>query len=151
MPGIDELMRQVQAKESAARARVEGLRAELERITAELAAEEGSLAGWTTTREHVMLLRSEQNGAGPLESAEGVVGEVVGVLSVDDQAVVEALTRAGQGMRAKELCEAVGLVVDHRRVETLRARLKRLVKRSVLVENAGLFDLAEGVRTADPD
>lgn len=142
---MDDVLGQVRARESAARARVEGLHAELERITVELTAGEEALAGWEITRDNLMLLRAEQNGAGP---APVIVPESeAGVLGGTDRAVVDALTVAGAGMRAKEICEVIGLEPDHRHVETLRARLKRLVKQGVLVEDSGLFTLAEGVRT----
>jgi hypothetical protein len=56
---------------------------------------------------------------------------------------------AGQPLRAKDICRALGVGVTANHTESLRAKLKRLVTRGVLTENTpGLFTLAPS--TAGP-
>lgn len=56
---------------------------------------------------------------------------------------------AGQALRAKDICRALGIGTTANHTESLRAKLKRLVTRGVLTENTpGLFTLAPS--TAGP-
>ena len=60
-----------------------------------------------------------------------------------------AVFAAGQPLRAKDICRALGVGVTANHTESLRAKLKRLVTRGVLTENTpGLFTLAPS--TAGP-
>lgn len=67
--------------------------------------------------------------------------------------VVEVLADAGRPLRARQVCQAVGLGDQRRSVEGLRLKLKRLVKRGWLVEaEPELFACAAGVAaTLDGD
>jgi hypothetical protein len=50
---------------------------------------------------------------------------------------------AGQQLRAKDICAALGMGTTANDTERLRAKLKRMVARSVLTEDEpGLFTLA---------
>jgi len=50
------------------------------------------------------------------------------------------LAAAGQPLRVKDVCQAIGAGTDTRQVERLRARLKRLAGRALLNEpHPGLF------------
>lgn len=56
---------------------------------------------------------------------------------------IAAFTTAPTGMRAKDLCLAPGLGTTPKDTEGLRAKLKRLVTRQILIESEpGLFTLA---------
>ncbi|MEV0925287.1 winged-helix domain-containing protein [Streptomyces spongiicola] len=67
-----------------------------------------------------------------------------------DWPVLALLASADTPLRAKEICERLEEVADHRHVETLRMRLKRMVRRGWLAEpSRGLFTLADGVRAPD--
>ncbi|MCZ0994900.1 hypothetical protein O1L44_19685 [Streptomyces noursei] len=67
-----------------------------------------------------------------------------------DWSVLALLTNTNTPLRAKEICEQVEGAVDHRHVETLRMRLKRMVRREWLAEpSRGLLTLADGVRAPD--
>jgi hypothetical protein len=68
----------------------------------------------------------------------------------DDWPVLALLASANTPLRAKEICEVTEEAADHRHVETLRMRLKRMVRREWLAEpSRGLFALADGVRAPD--
>jgi hypothetical protein len=67
--------------------------------------------------------------------------------------VVEVLADAGVPLRARQVCQAVGVGAEPRHREGMRIKLKRLVKRGWLVEaEPGLFACAAGVAaTLDGD
>lgn len=68
------------------------------------------------------------------------------MLAEANEDVVLALASAGRPLRAKPICEAVGWETDHRPVERMRVKLKRLVKQGWLTEGeVGLFAIAPGV------
>jgi hypothetical protein len=58
--------------------------------------------------------------------------------------LVEVVADAGRPLRAAQIAAAAGLSTDKAKVETLRSKLKRLVERDWLTEEAGpgLFGLA---------
>ncbi|WP_345006516.1 hypothetical protein [Streptosporangium album] len=74
------------------------------------------------------------------------VGMGVSVLPRAYQDVLEVLVDAGGAMRAKKIVAAVGLPVQAAKVEGLRSKLKRMVERGRLSEDApGLFSVTEQV------
>lgn len=65
-----------------------------------------------------------------------------GDLSADYQRVLAAVAEAGAPVRCKQLCERLGIGTEPRKVEAMRARMKRLADRGWLREQApGLFTL----------
>jgi hypothetical protein len=63
--------------------------------------------------------------------------------------VVEVLADAGMPLRARQVCQAVGVGAEPRHREGMRIKLKRLVERGWLVEaTPGLFACAGGVAAA---
>jgi hypothetical protein len=70
-------------------------------------------------------------------------GLEVSVLPQDYRDLLEVAEDAGQPLRAGQIAAAAGLSTDRGKVETLRAKLKRLVERGWLAEDAGpgLFGL----------
>ena len=59
------------------------------------------------------------------------------------QQILAVFTTAGQQLRAKDICQALGMDTTARHTKSLRAKLKRLVTRGVLTEpEPGLFALA---------
>jgi hypothetical protein len=69
-----------------------------------------------------------------------------GVLNPVNEQVVVMMVSAGRPMRAKEVAAAMGEPDEHRRVETVRARLKRLVETGWLAEiDKGVFAIAAGI------
>lgn len=55
--------------------------------------------------------------------------------------LLEVAEDAGRPLRAGQVAAAAGLSTDRGKVETLRAKLKRLAERGWLAEEAGLFTL----------
>ena len=70
-------------------------------------------------------------------------GLEVSVLPRDYRDLLEVAEDAGRPLRAAQIAAAAGLSTDRGKVETLRAKLKRLVERGWLAEEAGpgLFGL----------
>jgi hypothetical protein len=68
------------------------------------------------------------------------------VLPQDYRDLLEVAEDAGRPLRAGQIAAAAGLSTDRGKVETLRAKLKRLVERGWLAEEAGpgLFALPAG-------
>jgi Transcriptional regulator, AbiEi antitoxin len=64
-------------------------------------------------------------------------GLEVSVLPRDYRDLLEVAEDAGRPLRAAQIAAAAGLSTDRGKVETLRAKLKRLVERGWLAEEAG--------------
>jgi hypothetical protein len=85
-------------------------------------------------------------GVGAVTVPAWQAGVTEAVLPVAYRDVLEVLADAGKPLRTKQIAVALGLGGEHRSVEGLRLKLKRLVKRGWLAEPAaGLF-----VRRAHP-
>ena len=158
---IDELQR----REAAAREEAEGLRGQIAQLTERLAGVEERLSRLVIARETVDEVLSE---AGAEASSAGcrtgrwrrgpVISPAVGVLAVPPwragleasalpeayRDLLEVLEDAGRPLRAAQIAAAAGLSTDKAKVEGLRSKLKRLVERGWLAEEAGpgLFGLA---------
>jgi hypothetical protein len=157
---IDELQR----REAAARAEAEELRGQITQLTERLAGVEDRLSRLVITRETVDEVLSE---AGPEASPAAVADATVpsrsghlpaaGVLAVPPwragleasvlpqayRDLLEVAEDAGRPLRAAQIATAAGLSTDKAKVEGLRSKLKRLVERGWLAEEAGpgLFGL----------
>jgi hypothetical protein len=161
---IDELQR----RESAARAEAEQLRGQIAQLAERLAGVEEQLSRLVIAREvvdevldgaaiemaPVSVAAGQREGValpGPGRSPViGVVavpqwraGAEVSVLPRDYRDLLEVAEDAGRPLRAAQIAAAAGLSTDRGKVETLRAKLKRLVERGWLAEDAGpgLFGL----------
>lgn len=156
---IDELQR----REAAAREEAEDLRGQIGRLGERLAQVEERLSRLVITGETVEEVLSGPGGqtpsAVPDEAAPSRPGHLsqAGVPAVpawrpglDASALPEAYRDllevaqdAGRPLRAAQIAAAAGLSTDKARVETLRSKLKRLVERGWLTEEAGpgLFGL----------
>jgi len=158
---VDELQR----REAAARAEAERLRGQIAELTERLAGVEEQLSRLMIAREVVdeVLDRGAAEvspvagqpqvtaslGAGhPLVSGGLAVppwrpGAEADVLPQDYRDLLEVAGDAGRPLRAAQIAAAAGLSTDRGKVETLRAKLKRLVERGWLAEDAGpgLFGL----------
>lgn len=158
MPSVMGLL---EARESAARVRVEEMRAEADRVLAELAEAEAvlerrvvalaelaeALAAGAVPQEPVRpapvptLVKEPVAGSVVPEWREGETAQVLapeyrrllGVLEADS---------GGEGLRAKDLAARLGLELVPSKVEGVRVKAKRLVARGWLVEDRpGLFTL----------
>jgi hypothetical protein len=164
---MGSLLERLEAREQAARTRVEALRAEMDRLAEHLAAEQERLRRLEITKETVIevLAGGDDDGevgvvvdpeAGVGAAALGAAGQVPVFgqdgdgrrLPVAYRDVVEVLADAGP-LRARQVCQAVGTGVEPRHREGMRIKLKRLVERGWLVETEpGLFACAGGVAAA---
>jgi len=173
---MGSLLGRLEAREGAARVRVEELRAEMAALAERLVAEEELLGRLQITRQTVIevLAGPDLPEDGAVAAGTGTVSEGTAWSGVADGAMAlpvtpalvpawheggdgrglpvayrdvwEVLADAGRPLRAKQLCEALGLGQEPRHVEGMRSKLKRLVKRGWLAEVApGLFACAAGV------
>ena len=158
---VDELRR----REAAARAEAEQLRGQIAELAERLAGVEERLSRLVIACEVVdeVLDRATSEvspvpgqpqvtaspGAGPA-AVPGVLavppwraGLDASVLPQDYRDLLEVAEDAGQPLRAAQIAAAAGLSTDRGKVETLRAKLKRLAERGWLAEEAGpgLFGL----------
>jgi hypothetical protein len=167
---MGSLLEALEARERTARARVEALRAEMDRLAEQVAAEEALLGRLEITRQTVVEVLAEDGlpgedavgidpgpeaGAGAAAPRVGMQVPVFGQdgdgrgLPVAYRDVVEVLADAGVPLRARQVCLAVGVGAEPRHREGMRIKLKRLVDRGWLVEaEPGLFACAAGVATA---
>ena len=159
---IDELQR----REAVARAEAEELRGRIAELAERLAQAEERLSRLVITRETVEeVLDSAASEIAPVSPAveqpagapppgpgrSPVIGVVavppwragleVSVLPQDYRDLLEVAEDAGRPLRAGQIAAAAGLSTDRGKVETLRAKLKRLAERGWLAEEAGLFAL----------
>lgn len=148
-------MEQLQCYEAAALVRVEELRAEAFAVADRLDAAAGELSRLVIARRTVAELLAGMPGqdaddaGGAAESKPPVADRYpAGVRgSVRDEAmygrIAGVFTTAGRPLRAKDVCEQLGLPDEARFTEAMRPKLKRLVADGVLAQSeAGLFTAA---------
>jgi hypothetical protein len=158
---MGSLLDELQHRGAAARAEAEELRGRIAELTELLAQAEERLARLVITRETVEEVLTSPAGevpqvpaaAGPAASGRSpVIGVVtvpswragleVPVLPQDYRDLVEVTEDAGRPVRAAQIAAAAGLSTERGKAETLRGKLKRLVERGWLAEDApGLFSL----------
>jgi len=65
--------------------------------------------------------------------------------------VLDAFASAGRPLRARQVCQALQVSTQHRQVEGMRHRLKRLVGQGVLAEpQPGMFIMAGAAGAVGP-
>jgi len=156
---VDELRR----REAAARAEAERLRGQIAELSERLAGVEEQLSRLVIARDVVdeVLAGASTAEISPVPGVPASPGAghlpVTGVLAVpswrpslgadvlpqDYRDLLEVAEDAGRPQRAAQIAAAAGLSTDRGKVETLRAKLKRLVERGWLTEETGpgLFGL----------
>ncbi|WP_160502273.1 hypothetical protein [Streptomyces sp. BA2] len=157
------LIEELERRETAIRERVCELRAEVAELSDQLGAFEEMLSQVEIARMVVREVlddvaadqQAPREDAGPQEagvgSPIGVVtvppwepGMGVSVLSEGYRDVVGVLRAAGRPMRSKAVSVAIGWGEGASKVESVRAKLKRLARRGWLTEDSpGLFALTE--------
>ncbi|WP_037600072.1 hypothetical protein [Streptacidiphilus rugosus] len=172
---MGSLFEELEACEAAARARVEGLEAELAELSGKLELARGSLERLRIARETVAEVLAEMT---PEKSAAafdqtiarestasayaGAERHVIGVLTVPNwqpgmevevlpqvyRDILEVVADAPGPVRAKQIVPRIGLPAETGKIEGTRSKLKRLVERGWLDEDTpGLFTPAR-LRTA---
>jgi len=120
-------------RETAASAMAQALREQIAALTDQLARAETELADLATTRKTLNALTGEPEATTPTDAP---------VASVAYQQILAVFTTTTGPMRAKDVCLALGLGTAPKDTEGLRAKLKRLVARQVLIETEpGMFAL----------
>jgi hypothetical protein len=155
---MGSLVDELECREAAARAEAEELRG---RIAERLAGAEERLVRLVITRETVNeVLAAASEEASPVPAAEqpgmaapagSVRSPVIGVVKVppwqagldvsvlprDYRDLLEVAEDAGRPVRAAQIAAAAGLSTERGKVETLPGKLRRLVERGWLAEDAG--------------
>ncbi|WP_030434907.1 hypothetical protein [Actinoplanes subtropicus] len=130
----------ITAREAVAGVAADQLREQISTLAEQLTALETELAELATTRTTLLRLTGHPGCDGP--SADTTPGNPT-------YQQILAVFAAGQPLRSKDICRALGVEVTANHTESLRAKLKRLVNRGVLTEDQpGLFTLAPS--TAGP-
>ncbi|WP_328460650.1 hypothetical protein OHA21_01805 [Actinoplanes sp. NBC_00393] len=130
---ITTILDLIAIREAAANQTATGLREQITALTAQLAQTDTELADLATTRTTLQAL-----------TAAEFTAEDPTIASTPYQQILAVLHAAPAGMRAKDICLAVGVDPAPSHVESARARLKRMVSRNILTENEpGVFALPE--------
>ncbi|MFF5011459.1 hypothetical protein ACFY3G_52960 [Streptomyces phaeochromogenes] len=154
------LIEELEAREAAARARVEELEAEIAELTSRLVGEREAWPRLRVTRETVTQVLAELSGQDVTETAplrEPVAAEaqvepevrVVGSIMVPHwreglttdvlpdvyRDIVEVIADASSPMQAKQIVPRIGLPAVTAKIEGTRGKLKRLVERGWLMES----------------
>ncbi|MEV0610945.1 hypothetical protein AB0I61_31785 [Polymorphospora rubra] len=120
-------------RETAADRTATRLREQITTLTTELARTERELADLATTRT---TLRA-------LATAEFTADDPT-IASAPYQQILAVLGTTTSGMRAKDICIALGVEPSPKHVESARAKLKRMVNRKILTEaEPGIFTLTK--------
>ncbi|WP_329596005.1 hypothetical protein OIE43_00285 [Streptomyces pseudovenezuelae] len=160
------LPEELQAREAAARQRVEELQAEAAELAVRLERARADLSRLEITRETVMEVLAELSAADvapeveahdapepretPVPHGNGVMavppwreGLVAGVLPDVYRDIVEIVADAPGPLQAKQIVPRIGLEATTAKIEGTRGKLKRLVERGWLAEDTpGRFTLA---------
>ncbi|MFB7667623.1 hypothetical protein ACFC1R_27460 [Kitasatospora sp. NPDC056138] len=127
-----ELLDKIEARQRLVRETAEQLRDQIARLTEQLAAAEDTLKRLEITRETLAELAAE-DGIQPPEP-----------LPPGYREILAAIEKTRDGLRAKDVCQALGLGTEPKHTEGIRAKLKRLVTRGILTEpEPGLFTLTK--------
>ncbi|MET8149097.1 hypothetical protein ACIBSW_39585 [Actinoplanes sp. NPDC049668] len=130
---LETILGLITEREAAAAATVDRLREQIALLSTELTRIDRELADLATTRT---TLRS-------LAATEFTADDPT-VISSAYQQILAVLGTANAGMRAKDICLALGIEPLPKHVEGTRAKLKRLVTREIAVETQpGIFTLIQ--------
>ncbi len=129
------------AREAAVTEAAHQLREQIAALAEQLAAVETELSELAITRSTLLRLTSYTD---PAPAADATLARPA------YQQILAVFTAAGTALRAKDICHALGTGATANDTESLRAKLKRLVARHVLLEpEPGLFTLAPAGPSAE--
>jgi hypothetical protein len=155
---MGSLIEELEARELAARTRVEALETEITELTARLEGEREAWSRLRITRETVAEVITDLGGSGTtapvavgpepevaVEPEVRVVGAImvphwreglsVDVLPDVYRDIVEVVADAAKPMQAKQIVPRIGLPAVSGKIEGTRGKLKRLVERGWLMED----------------
>lgn len=129
---LQPLIDQLTSCEQQTTARAEQLSTQMENLAAQLREAEQELEHLRITRKTVLALPQEAE-APPVAPADLPSHP-------DYQRILTAFAGTSRSLRARDLCEALDTGFEPKRIEGMRSKLKRLVKRGILEEpEAGVF------------
>jgi hypothetical protein len=130
---LDTILGLITEREATAAQAADRLREQITALTTELARVDAELADLATTHSTLRNL-----------AATEFTAEDPTVISSAYQQILAVLSTATTGMRAKDICLALGIEPLPKHVEGTRAKLKRMVSRQILTESEpGIFALAQ--------
>lgn len=146
MPSIWDLIAE---REAAANASAQHLREQIATLSAELALTETELAELAITRKTLTALSGEPDTAVPADPTPADVSVTDATIAgTAYQQILAVFATTADPMRARDVCLALGLGVTPKDTEGIRARLKRLTARHILLETEpGLFTPAPATVT----
>ncbi|CCK32843.1 hypothetical protein BN159_8465 [Streptomyces davaonensis JCM 4913] len=125
-----ELLAQIDERQAVGRKEAARLREQIAQLSEQLTAVEHRLERLEITRETVLEIAEDSDHGGP-EPLPSAYRQILALFEDDEH-----------GLRAKDICEALGIGTENRHVEGARAKLKRLVSRGILIEpEPGLFTM----------
>ncbi|MER7009698.1 hypothetical protein ABT297_42575, partial [Dactylosporangium sp. NPDC000555] len=136
----EQVLGLITARESAATVQAEQLREQIAALAEQLVVVDTELADLATTRNTLLRLAAAAGTAGGGSPTDATVAspayqQILAVFATTDHS-------GHSGLRAKDICHALGTGTTAKDTEGLRAKLKRLVARGVLTESEpGLFTL----------
>lgn len=121
----------ITARQAAATAARDRLGEQMTTLAGDLAAIERELSDLATTYQTLITLTQGE-----------VTSPDPSIASEPYQQILAAFTPSGPGLRAKDVCRALGIGTEPKDTEGIRAKLKRLTNRQILTETEpGLFTL----------
>jgi hypothetical protein len=123
----EQVLDLITARANVATVQAEQLREQITTLTEQLATVDTELADLTTTRSTLLRL------AGAADASPSPADTTVASPAYQQILAVFATTDHS-GLRAKDICHALGIGTAAKDIEGLRAKLKRLVARGVLTE-----------------
>ncbi|MGW1871636.1 hypothetical protein ACWCPS_39780 [Streptomyces mauvecolor] len=114
---MKELLDKIEARQQLVRETAGQLREQITLLSEQLADAERTLERRQITRETMLELAAEDGIEPPKPLPPGY------------RQVLAAFEQGGHGLRAKEVCEMLGIGTEPRHTESVRAKLKRLVDR----------------------
>ncbi|WP_030949261.1 hypothetical protein [Streptomyces sp. NRRL S-646] len=128
---MKHLLDKIETRQQLIRETAGQLRELIALLTEQLTAAERTLERLDITRATMLELAAE-DGIEPPEPLPPGYREVLATCE-----------QAGHGLRAREICEILGIGTEPRHTESVRPKLKRLVDRDILTEpEPGLFTLS---------
>lgn len=127
---LQPLLARLTAREQQTAADAERLHEQIAELTGRLREAEAELEHLRITRKTILALPDEDAPQPPAPEPPALPDHP------DYQRILDTFVTADHSLRARDLCEALDTGFEPNRIETMRSKLKRLVKRGILEEPA---------------
>ena len=125
---LQPLLARLAAHEQQIAAGAERLHEQIAELTDRLREAEAELEHLRITRKTILALPDEDTPRPPAPEPPALPDRP------DYQRILDTFVTADHPLRARDLCEALDTGFEPNRIETMRSKLKRLVKRGILEE-----------------